>query len=217
MRIYILLPFLSLFILSCALAPPTYDSFTARESDFNITEVTVSERGLSQAQISIILSTRFPPDNEVSIAVIFLQNFNSRNGNVNGLPYYIMNQGRNIIGVEKFVPVPRVFIPRSLTFDGIQDLGIRSLCEYTLIFYNTTGRSITLSQLFRGEYRFESDIEFSLIDNQTTAIIASDRLYTSIIKRRDVWHGTDMEEAEYEVYTLQAQLLVEKLNELFRK
>ena len=215
MKIYKFYPFLALFILSCAVAPSSYDSFSYRESEFNITEVTVSERGLTQEQISSILSTRFPPDNEVSIAVIFLQNFNSRNINVNGLPYYIMNQGRNIVGVEKFVPIPRIFIPRRLTFDVIQDLGIRSLCEYTLIFYNSSGRSMTFSQLIRGEYRFESDIEFSLIDNQTTAIIASDRLYTSIVKRRDIWQGTDMEEAEHEVYTLQSELLAEKLNELF--
>ena len=140
MRICKFLPFLALFILSCT-APSSYDSFAQRESDFNITNFTVSERGLSQEQISSILSTKFPPDNEVSIAVIFLQNFSTRN--VNGFPYYIMSQGRNIIGVEKFVPIPNIFIPINLTFDVIQDLGIRSLCEYTLIFYNSTGKSMT--------------------------------------------------------------------------
>ena len=215
MKICKFYPVLALFILSCAAAPSSYNSFSYREGEFNITNVTVSERGLTQEQISSILSTKFPPDNEVSIAVIFLQNFNSRNTIVNGLPYYIMNQGRNITSVEKFVPIPRIFIPRSLTFDIIQDLGIRSLCEYTLIFYNSSGRSMTFSQLIKNEYKFESDIEFSLIDNQTTAIIASDRLYSSIVKKRDILHGTDMEEAEHEVYTLQAELLAEKLSELF--
>ncbi|MCL2094123.1 MAG: hypothetical protein FWH12_08020 [Treponema sp.] len=215
MRFFKFLPLIVLLMIGCAMAPSSYDSFSYRESDFNISNVTVSERGLTQEQIASILSTRFPPDNEVSIAVIFLQNLPSRYANVNDLSYYIMEQGRAINNVEKFVPIPRIFIPRNLTFDVIQDLGIRSLCEYTLIFYNSSGRSMTFSQLLRGEYRFVSDIEFSLIDNQTTAIIASDRLYTSIIQRRDVWQGTDMEEAEHEVYSLQAALLAEKLNELF--
>jgi len=213
-KIFSLFPLL-IIILSCANAPATYDSFSYRESDFNITNVTVSDRGLSLEQISSILSTQFPPENDVSIAVIFLSTFNSRSVNVNSFPYYVMNIGQNISGVEKLVPIPRIFIPRNLTFDIIQDLGIRSLCEYTLIFYNSSGRSMTFSQMLRGEYRFESDIEFSLIDNQTTAIIATDRLYTNIIWRRENWQSTDMDEAEHEVYTLQAALLIEKLNQLF--
>jgi len=201
----------------CAMAPSSYDSFTHRENEFNQTNVTISERGLTQDQINSILSTRFPPENTVSVAVIFLNRFNTRSVNNNGLPYYIMNQGRNINNIENFVPIPRIFIPQGLTFDIIQDLGIRSLCEYTLIFYSSSNRSMTFSQWIRGEFKFESDIEFTLIDNQTTAIIASDRLYSSIIKKRQTLSDNDIEEAEHEIYTLQANLLAEKLNILFNK
>jgi hypothetical protein len=74
---------------------------------------------------------------------------------------------------------------------------------------------MTFSQWIRGEFKFESDIEFSLIDNQTTAIIASDRLYSSMIKKRESLSSNDIEEAEDEIYTLQAELLTEKLNALF--
>jgi hypothetical protein len=127
-----------------------------------------------------------------------------------------MSQGKNVNNVEKFVPIPRIFIPQKLTFDVIQDLGVRSLCEYTVIFYNNSNKSMSFSQFFKGEFKFESDIEFSLIDNQTTAIIASDRLYSSIIKKRDFLGSRDIEEAEDEIYTLQAKLLADKLNNLFR-
>jgi hypothetical protein len=113
--------------------------------------------------------------------------------------------------------VPRVFVPQAITFDIIQDLGIRSLCEYTLIFYSNSNRTMTFSQWITGEFKFESDIEFSLIDNQTMAIIASDRLYSSIIKKGSSLNSKDIEEAEHEIYTLQAKLLAEKLNILFRK
>ncbi len=126
-----------------------------------------------------------------------------------------MNEGRNIHGVEKFVPIPRIFIPRTLTFDVIQDLGIRSLCEYTLIFYSNANDSVTFSQFIQGEFTFESDIEFSLIDNQTTAIIASDRLYSSVVKKHQFLSNSAMKEAEEEIFTLQAKLLSEKLNALF--
>ncbi|MCL2801198.1 MAG: hypothetical protein FWD28_05530 [Treponema sp.] len=212
-RIWVLL-IISILFFGCS-TYSSYDSFSQRESDFAQSNITISERGLTQEQINSILATRFPPQNTVSIAVVFLQTFNTRSSNNAGLPYYIMAQGRNINNVEKFVPIPRIFIPQRLTFDIIQDLGIRSLCEYTVIFYNRSNRSMTFSQWVRGEFKFESDIEFTLIDNQTTAIIASDRLYSSLIKKRQILSDKDIEEAEDEIYTLQAALLAEKLNLLF--
>ena len=211
---FVILP---LLFAGCAMAPSSYGSFSHRESDFNETNITVSEKGLSRDQINSILATKFPPGNTVSLAVIFLYKYNSYSANNNGLSYYIMNHGKNVTNVEKFVPIPRIFIPQKLTFDIIQDLGIRSLCEYTLIFYNNSNKTMTFSQFFKGEFKFESDIEFLLIDNQTTAIIASDRLYSSIIKKRQFLSDTDIEEAEDEIYTFQAELLVEKLNALFGK
>ena len=214
-QVYAFFVIFALILVGCASAPESYDSFSQRTSDFYETNLAVSEKGLSREMMEIILSTKFPADGDVSIAVIFLYNYRSYNANNNGLSYYIMNQGRNINYVEKFVPIPRIFIPRTLTFEAIQELGIRSLCEYTLIFYNNSNRTMTFSQWMSGEYKFESDIEFSLIDNQTTAIIASDRLYTSIIKKRQSLGGKDIEEAEDEIYTLQANLLAEKLNTLF--
>jgi len=210
--------FIILIILTAGcstMAPESYDSFSYRDTGFAQTNITISERGLSREQIESILATQFPPENIVSIAVIFLYNNTARSANNSGLSYYIMNEGRNINSVEKFVPIPRVFIPARLSFENIQDLGIRSLCEYTLIFYSNAGRTMTFAQFFRGEYLFESDIEFTIIDNQTTAIIASDRLYSSLTKKRDILNNTDIEEAEHEIYTLQAALLTKKLNTLF--
>jgi hypothetical protein len=206
-----------LFFVGCSTAPESYNSFSYRANDFNESSITISENGLGRDIINNILATEFPPENTVSIAVIFLYSYNSYNGNNNGLSYYIMNEGKNINDVEKFVPVPRIFIPQKLTFDSIQELGIRSLCEYTLLFYTRSNKSMTFSQFIHGEFKFESDIEFSLIDNQTTAIIASDRLYSSVIKKRQLLSDKDIEEAEDEIYTLQANLLSEKLNTLFNK
>jgi hypothetical protein len=74
---------------------------------------------------------------------------------------------------------------------------------------------MTFSQWIKGEFKFESDIEFTLIDNQTTAIIASDRLYSSVIKKTQLLSDKDIEEATDEIYTLQAELLAAKLNTLF--
>ena len=107
----VLIIIISIMFIGCAMAPKSYDSFSHRESDFDETNITISERGLTQEQINSILATRFPPNNKVSIAVIFLQRFYTRSVNNNGLPYYIMSQGKNINNVEKYVPIPRIFIP----------------------------------------------------------------------------------------------------------
>ena len=210
-------PIIILILSGCAAAPESYDSFSYRDSSFTETNIAISDKGLSREQIAGILSTKFPPKNTVSIAAIFLyRNRYNYSTNNNELSYYIMKQGKKINNVEKFVPIPRIFIPQKLSFDIIQDLGIRSLCEYTLLFYNNSNRTMTVSQLIKGEFKFESDIEFTLIDNQTTAIIASDRLYSSVIKKMQFLSDKDIEEATDEIYTLQAELLAAKLNTLFR-
>jgi hypothetical protein len=216
-KMNVFFPIIFLIFSGCAMAPKDYDSFSARESEFVKTDLSISEKGLTQEQIRTILSTKFPPQRTVSVAVVFLSGFNTRSINNRGLAFYIMNQGKNINNIEKFVPIPRIFIPKALTFDIIQDLGIRSLCEYTLIFYSNSYRSMNFAQWIKGEFKFESDMEFLLIDNQTTAIIASDRLYSSIIKERTYLSDNDIEEAENEIYTLQAKLLAEKMNVLFVK
>ena len=222
---YVLIITLSIFLFSCTSSSRSYNSF-APDAETGFSEFrsertgseasfTISDKGLSREQIENILSTKFPPDHTVSIAIMFLYRFNTYSPNNDGLSFYIMEQGKNINKVEKFVPIHRVFVPQRITFELIQDLGIRSLCEYTLIFYSYSNRSMTFSQWLSGEFKFESDIEFSLIDNRTTAIIASDRLKSSTIKKgRSV---KDIEEAEKEIYTLQAALLAEKLNDLFSK
>jgi hypothetical protein len=207
---------LTVLLIGCSSSPSTYDSFSSRQSEFNESDITISENGINAEQIQNILSTKFPPESKSSISVIFLYSFSTYSRNVNDIAYYIMSEGNSINeNIEKFVPVPRILIPSKISFEKIQELGIRSLCEYTLIFYNYSKRSMTFRQFINGEFKFESDIEFSLIDNQTTAIIASDRLYSSVIKKRQLLKDTDIEEAESEIYTMQAQLLKEKLNILF--
>jgi hypothetical protein len=217
LRKYIVLIVLFMLFFGCASAPKeAYNSFSSRGSGYNETSVTISEKGLNKEQIANILSTKFPPKNTVSVAVIFLYRYFTYSANNKELSFYIMDQGKKINNVEKFVPIPRIFIPQKLTFDIVQDLGIRSLCEYTLIFYNSSNKTMTFSQWIKGEFKFESNIEFSLIDNQTTAIIASDRLYSSTVKKTQFLSDKDIEEAEDEIFTLQAELLAEKMNALFR-
>ena len=209
-NISFLLGIIPLLFIGCASAPSSSGSF--RSNEFDTSNLVVSDRGLSREMIDAFLSTQFPPANNASIAVLSLFNAND-----NEFSYYVLNQETNVNHVERLVPIARIFIPRNITFFVIQELGLRSICEYTLILYNTTNRPMTFSRWMRGQYKFESNIEFSLIDNRTTAVIASDRLYSSVIKKRSSISNADIEEAKNELFTLQANLLIEKLNLLFSR
>jgi hypothetical protein len=209
-NINFLLGIIPLLFIGCASEPNSFGSF--RASEFDTSNLVVSDKGLSREMIDAFLSTQFPPANNVSIAVLSLFNAND-----NEFSYYVLNQENDVNHVERIVPIARIFIPRNITFFSLYELGLRSICEYTIILYNTTSRPMTFSQWMRGEYKFESNIEFSLIDNRTTAVIASDRLYSSVIKKRRSISNADIEEAKNELFTLQANLLIEKLNLLFNR
>ena len=74
---------------------------------------------------------------------------------------------------------------------------------------------MSFTQFIKGEIEFKSDVEFSLIDNQTTAVIASDRLVTKIMKKNKFFNDKIIEQAKNEVFNEQANILAVKLNALF--
>ena len=209
-NICFLLGVIPLLFIGCASASNSFGSY--RTSEFDTSNLVVSDRGLSREMMNAFLSTEFPPANNTSIAVLSLFNAND-----NEFSYYVLNQENTVNHVERIVPIARIFIPKNITFFVIQELGLRSICEYTIILYNTTNKPMTFSRWIRGEYKFESNIEFSLIDNRTMAVVASDRLYSSVIKKRHSVSNADIEEAKNELFTLQANSLIEKLNLLFSR
>lgn len=74
---------------------------------------------------------------------------------------------------------------------------------------------MSFNQFIKGEIEFISDVEFTLIDNQTTAVIASDRLLTKVIKKSQFLNDEIIEQAKNEVFKEQANIFVTKLNTIF--
>jgi hypothetical protein len=69
-RVFCLL--FSVIFSGCAAAPSSYDSFSHRDSEFQESELAMPGNGLDRDTIGIILSTKFPPENKVSVAIMFL-------------------------------------------------------------------------------------------------------------------------------------------------
>jgi hypothetical protein len=209
-RKVIFLTLLIMMLSSCTTSG--YDSFRTRESSFNQTQIVTSNSAFSKEMITTILETKFPPNKIVSIAILFIDKQSPYSADFS---IEIMKKSNLINGVEKFVSVPSIMIPNKLTFDDIQQIGIRSLCEYTLVFYSESRTEMSFTQFIKGEIEFKSDVEFSLIDNQTTAVIASDRLVTKIMKKNKFFNDKIIEQAKNEVFNEQANILAVKLNALF--
>jgi hypothetical protein len=212
LRSSIYLALASAILLMAGCATESYGSFSRRTSDFGRTTLALAPGGLEKSAVDAILSTEFPPRKDVAVAILFVDRGSAYRDELN---LSVMALGRSVKGVERFVPVPSIMVPDQLTFEAVQQLGIRCLAEYTLLVYSKSGTAMSFSQLIKGEYSFESDLEFSLIDNQTTAVIASDRLLSRAVKKAPALDEEAKAAAMREVFDEQAGLLKRKLDELF--
>ena len=199
-------------LMDCATAD--YGTFEHRSSEFRESTVALSDGGLTAEQIAAILSTEFPPETPVSFSLIYVNSGYRRRENI--LPY-VIDRLNTVNWIDTVVPIPNSLIPRELTFISIQALGIRSLCEYSILFIADSYTEYRLQELLSGVYHIASELEFLVIDNQTTAIIASDKLISSIETKIDPFGSGEREKNSRLLMEEQANILKGKLETLFSR
>jgi hypothetical protein len=202
------------FFFSCGTTE--YGTFKYRDSQFQQTDLSISPDGLSKGQIEAILSTTFPNELPVSISIMFLTKSRFDNDPTQLISYFI-NEIKTIPWIERIVPIPKILIPNKISFDAIQELGIRSLSEYTLLFYGDTYDVFTWEKTSQGKYVVKSTLEFMLIDNQTTAIIASEKLISSEETKFQIFGESERKESLKLIFKQQALVLKDKLFLLFKQ
>jgi hypothetical protein len=146
-----------------------------RTAGMDTNNIALSPNGLSKDQIDTILSTQFPPKQPVSLSLFYLPN--RHYDKYDPVPSIINKINRSGI-IERIVPIPSILYPKSISFDAIQQIGIRSLSEYSLLLFGETENVFSSYKSPSGNYMLTSTLEFMIIDNRTTAIIASDKLYS---------------------------------------
>lgn len=201
-----------IIVLSCTTSD--YDTFKYNPHNYQQSKVTVTENGLTKDQIESILNTTFPSAPPISISIIP----SSIKGNekyLGKLLPEIISSMQTIEWIDKIVPIPNELIMDNLSFTSIQEVGIRSLCQYSLVFIGDSSTYCSFKQFAKGEYEITSSIEFLLVDNQTTAIIAADKIFSSKITALDLFDSSKEEEAKIAIFKEQSKLLKEKLEELF--
>jgi len=88
------------------------------------------------------MATDFPPDAPVSIATFYLvknDTWNSRS-DYDPMPAIIEAMQEETF-VSRVVPIPKILTPEQLTFDSIQQIGLRSLSEYSVLLYGDAEKS----------------------------------------------------------------------------
>ncbi len=206
---------LSIIITGCA-THSSYDTAQFRNDEFVTGTITLQEGGLSKEQIESITSTVPPAEFPVDVAVIIITDGYRRS---NAEQIFISKVIENLKGtqiIDRIVPIPDFLLTSTVSFTTIQELGVRTLCEYVIVFVIDSDKFFNWTMILRTEYEISSVIDFILVDSQTTAVLASDKLFSKTIYNNDLFKSGELEKAEEEIFGEQADILGEKIINLFK-
>lgn len=129
---------------------------------------------------------------------------------------YDLVQGLKKSGkIDRVTLLPDFLIPEEISFDTIQELGVRSLSEYVLVFDLDATRLFRWTKVLTGQYEVHSSISFIMVDSGTSAMLAADRLYSVQAYEERLFEVGELERAQRTLFSEQAKLLGEKLDALF--
>jgi hypothetical protein len=94
-------------------------------------------------------------------------------------------------------------------------LGIRTLTEYVLVFVIDTESLFKWTQIVKTKYEITSLVDFFLVDPQTTAVMASDKIFSKITYEQNIFKLGEKEKAQEEIFTEQGKIVGKKLAALF--
>ncbi len=106
-------------------------------------------------------------------------------------------------------------MPEVISFNTIQEIGVRSLSEYVLVFYLDASEMFRWTALVRNRYEVNSSISFIIVDSGTTAILTADRIHSTQQCTEDLFELGEQEKAKKNIFSEQAHLLGKKLERLF--
>ena len=95
-------------------------------------------------------------------------------------------------------------------------MGIRTLTEYVLIFVIDTDSLFKWTKIVKTQYEITSFVDFVLVDPQTTAIMASDKMFSKITYEQNVFKIDEKNKAQEEIFTEQGKIVGAKLATLFK-
>jgi phosphoribosyl-dephospho-CoA transferase len=215
MKKILLLGLLAAILPGCA-THSGYDTFQARESEYTTGSIALQEGGLTSEQIEAIRRTRLTSDYPVDISLILIRNGYIDPEQEKILISSVVDRLKKNDKIARVIPVPDFLVPQKINFAKIQELGIRTLSEYVLILYLDARTLFKWTVIIETEYEIESVIDYLLVDSQTTAIMATDKLYSKVLYKENIFKPHEREKAQEEIFSEQGEILGEKMKNLFQ-
>jgi hypothetical protein len=188
-----------------------------RERDYNVSKVTLTQNGLSQAEINSISQTKYPKEFPVDLSIIVMKDYYVDNSMEQIFLKNIVDSLKLSKKIDRIVPLPRFLIPQEISFPKIQELGIRSLSEYMVVFNIDSETFFHIEELINSKIEITSAIDFILVDSKTTAIVAADKLYSSLLYDTQVFKDTNKRKAQEEIFSEQGKAFSKIIAGLFVK
>lgn len=200
---------------ACTAKHSLYGTASMRDRIYSINRIALTKGGLTSDQIKTISSTRLPTKYPIDISIIVIKNGYIAAETEQQLISNVTREMQSSDNIKRVVPIPEFLLPDEITFSGIQELGIRTLTEYVLVFVIDTESLFKWTKIVKTKYEITSLVDFFLVDPQTTAIMASDKIFSKITYDQDIFKLGEKEKAQEEIFTEQGKIIGEKLATLF--
>ena len=188
-----------------------YDTARMRQREYAVNRIALTQGGLTREQIRAITSTRPPEKFPLDVCIILMKNGPLEAEDEHLFVSIVAGELRKSERIDRVVPVPEFLLPGQLTFAGIQELGIRSLTEYVLVFVIDTESFFRWTKVLETKYEIASVVDFFVVDPQTTAIMASDRVLSTVAYEQNLFRLGEKRKALAEVFEEQGKVVGSKM------
>jgi hypothetical protein len=210
----VLLLFISFtFVIGCA-APVRYDMAEFRTREIEYGNIALDRDGLTREQIETIAATKPPTSFPVDIALIVLINGYLDPRTKDDFIFTAVTELKKSDKIERITLIPDFLVPGTLDFNAIQELGVRSLSEYAIVFNIDASELFVWTKIIETKFEINSSVNYIFVDSFTSAMLTADKLTTSREYEANLFTLGERREAQKILFTEQAQDLAIQIDRL---
>ncbi|MCA8980410.1 MAG: hypothetical protein H6831_08140 [Planctomycetes bacterium] len=205
---------LTLCLTGCTTHQP-YDAGEFRQAPLSLKQIALNEGGLTAEQIRVISATEPPRAFPVDVAVVIVTDGYLPAATQELFTYDLVKGLESSSKIGRVTLIPNFLVPDRIGFGSIQELGVRALSEYVIVFHVDPHEIHRWTQIFKSQYRLDSTISYIIVDSGTSAMLTADRLHSTHDYEDKLFEREEREQAQREIFSEQGRLIAAKLDELF--
>ena len=207
---------LAMLFTGCA-THQSYDTSQFRDREISTEKIALDKDGLSLEQIKMISSTKPPNRFPVDIAIIVVTEGYLNSEIENTFTFEIVNELKSFKKIDRITIIPKFLLPNQVNFNTIQELGVRSLSEYTLVLHLNASDLFNWTQIIKSQFEAHSDVNYILVDSFTSAMLTSDKLFSKQVYNTNLFEINEKRKAQKQLFSEQGKLLSSKIKALFNR